>query len=292
MKKLLLIFSAACLFMVPKVQAQYDTTTSWGVKYVYNGSDYPGSFLKLKIAVANPRISGTGGQVVFYDSETSQFNQIQVKGVSQVSDARQKTNITNLNKGLGTILNLRPVSFNWKNETMNTRSAGGETTKSIGFLAQEVAQYMPEIVTLSSTGDSLVDYTAIIPVLVQAIKEQNTTIQLLESELSELSSKVDASDNVTATRTALLSEAVLNQNTPNPFDATTTISFTVPTSARTAFISVCNLQGTQVKKYTIASRGEGSLILSTSELGLPGMYMYSLIVDGKLIDTKRMYVMD
>lgn len=292
MKKYLLIFSVACLFMAPKVQAQYDTTISWGVKYEYNRSDYPGSFLKFKVAVANPRISGTGGQIVFYDSETSQFNQIQVKGVSQVSDARQKANITDLNMGLGTVLSLRPISFTWKNETMNTRSANGTTTKSLGFLAQEVAQYMPEIVTLSSTGDSLVDYTAIIPVLVQAIKEQNTTIQLLESELSELSSKVNAADNPIATRTTMLSEAILNQNEPNPFDASTTISFSIPASARTAFISICNLQGTQVKKYDIASRGEGSLMLTAADVSLPGLYMYSLIVDGKLIDTKRMYVMN
>ena len=119
--------------------------------------------MKLKVAVANPRISGTGGKVVFYDSESSQYNYIEVKGVYQSSDARLKTNITPLNSGLGTILGLKPVSYNWKSETSQLRSAEAVPSKAFGFLAQEVAEVMPEIVTLSSTGDSLVDYTAVIP---------------------------------------------------------------------------------------------------------------------------------
>ena len=87
------------------------------------------------------------------------------KGFYQSSDARLKTNITPLNSGLGTILGLKPVSYNWKSETSQLRSAEAVTSKAFGFLAQEVAEVMPEIVTLSSTGDSLVDYTAVIPVL-------------------------------------------------------------------------------------------------------------------------------
>ena len=219
--------------------------------------------MKLKVAVANPRISGTGGKVVFYDSESSQYNYIEVKGVYQSSDARLKTNITPLNSGLGTILGLKPVSYNWKSETSQLRSAEAVPSKAFGFLAQEVAEVMPEIVTLSSTGDSLVDYTAVIPVLVQAVKELDATIQQLELQLDE---KANLSDL---------------QNNKN-------ISFTIPTSARSAFISICNLQGTQVKKFDIATRGEGSIMVSFSDLGVAGMYMYSLVVDGQLISTKRM----
>jgi len=95
-------------------------------------------------------------------------------------------------------------------------------------------------------------------------------------------------NNKNLTSKSLLSNAVMNQNTPNPFNSTTNISFTIPTSARSAFISICNLQGTQVKKFDIATRGEGSIMVSFSDLGVAGMYMYSLVVDGQLISTKRM----
>ena len=82
-------------------------------------------------------------------------------------------------------MGLKPVSYNWKSETSQLRSAEAVPSKAFGFLAQEVAEVMPEIVTLSSTGDSLVDYTAVIPVLVQAVKELDATIQQLELQLDE-----------------------------------------------------------------------------------------------------------
>ena len=256
MKRSVSLLGILCLFVSFSVQAQYTNIQTWGQKLYYNGSDYPGTFLKLKVAVANPRISGTGGKVVFYDSESSQYNYIEVKGVYQSSDARLKTNITPLNSGLGTILGLKPVSYNWKSETSQLRSAEAVPSKAFGFLAQEVAEVMPEIVTLSSTGDSLVDYTAVIPVLVQAVKELDATIQQLELQLDEKANLSDLQNNKNLTSKSLLSNAVMNQNTPNPFNSTTNISFTIPTSARSAFISICNLQGTQVKKFDIATRGE------------------------------------
>ena len=112
MKRSVSLLGILCLFVSFSVQAQYTNIQTWGQKLYYNGSDYPGTFLKLK-----------GGKVVFYDSESSQYNYIEVKGVYQSSDARLKTNITPLNSGLGTILGLKPVSYNWKSETSQLRSA-------------------------------------------------------------------------------------------------------------------------------------------------------------------------
>lgn len=292
MKRITFLLSVICMLFAASANAQYNTTEAWGHKYIYNGSDYRGSFLKFKMAVANPRISGTGGQVVFYDSETSQYNAIQVRSVSQISDSRLKENIVPLNKGLGTILGLKPVSFTWKNETMNQLSANGGVANSLGFLAQDVSQFMPEIVTLSSTGDSLVDYTAMIPVLVQATREMNQTINMMQNEIDQLKSELNGQNQENATRSTSSAVAFLNHNTPNPFNSTTTIAFTIPASAHNAFISICNLQGTQVSKYNIASRGEGVLTVSATDLKNSGMYMYSLIVDGQLISTKRMFVTD
>ena len=132
------------------------------------------------------------------------------------------------------------------------------------------------------------DATAVIPVLVQAVKELDATIQQLELQLDEKANLSDLQNNKNLTSKSLLSNAVMNQNTPNPFNSTTNISFTIPTSARSAFISICNLQGTQVKKFDISTRGKVSIIVSFSDLGVAGMYMYSLVVDGQLISTKRM----
>ena len=191
MKKITFLLGVLCLLVSFTAQAQYDNIQTWGQKLYYNGSDYPNSFMKFKIAVANPRISGTGGKVVFYDSDTYQYNTIEVKSVSQASDARLKTNINPLNNGLGAILGLKPVSFNWKNESSQLRSSNAVPTKSLGFLAQDVEKVLPEIVSLSSTGDSLVDYTAIIPVLVQAVKDLDGIVQQLELQLDEKANIAD-----------------------------------------------------------------------------------------------------
>lgn len=292
MKKITFLLGVLCLLVSFTAQAQYDNIQTWGQKLYYNGSDYPNSFMKLKIAVANPRISGTGGKVVFYDSDTYQYNTIEVKSVSQASDARLKTNINPLNNGLGAILGLKPVSFNWKNESSQLRSSNAVPTKSLGFLAQDVEKVLPEIVSLSSTGDSLVDYTAIIPVLVQAVKDLDGIVQQLELQLDEKANIADIQGTTVTTASAMLADATLNQNTPNPFNSSTNISFTIPSSARSAFIMVCNLQGTQVKKYEIAQRGNGNIMVSSSDLGSAGMYMYTLVVDGKQISTKRMLVVE
>lgn len=64
------------------------------------------------------------------------------------------------------------------------------------------------------------DYTAVIPVLVQAVKELDATIQQLELQLDEKANLSDLQNNKNLTSKSLLSNAVMNQNTPNPFNST------------------------------------------------------------------------
>ena len=82
-------------------------------------------------------------------------------------------------------------------------------------------------------------------------------------------------------------KAELYSNIPNPFKEQTTISFFIPETAYGASIHIYNLQGKQIKQINIGERGNGSVIINGYEL-TPGMYMYTLIVDGKEIDTKKM----
>lgn len=52
MKRSVSLLGILCLFVSFSVQAQYTNIQTWGQKLYYNGSDYPGTFLKLKVAVA------------------------------------------------------------------------------------------------------------------------------------------------------------------------------------------------------------------------------------------------
>ena len=86
-----------------------------------------------------------------------------------------------------------------------------------------------------------------------------------------------------------INKGKLNQNTPNPASFITSISFLVPEIRKNASIQLCNIMGISVMKIPITSIGQNSIDVNTTEL-TNGVYMYSLIVDDCLIDTKRMVV--
>lgn len=83
--------------------------------------------------------------------------------------------------------------------------------------------------------------------------------------------------------------AKLNQNFPSPANSRTTISCIIPKDCKSAYLQLYNMIGAVIMKMPITSVGQNSLDINTSEL-VNGIYMYSLIVDGRLIDTKRMVV--
>jgi hypothetical protein len=79
----------------------------------------------------------------------------------------------------------------------------------------------------------------------------------------------------------------LYQNSPNPFNESTVIRFVLPETIVAASLYIYNMQGNQVMSYDISDRGFSSLEILGSELQ-PGMYLYTLLADGKEIDTKKM----
>ncbi len=62
---------------------------------------------------------------------------------------------------------------------------------------------------------------------------------------------------------------------------------TVPEDVGFATVMIYNLEGKQMKNIQVQDRGKVSVKISGSELSA-GMYLYALIADGKVVDTKRM----
>jgi len=81
-------------------------------------------------------------------------------------------------------------------------------------------------------------------------------------------------------------EPVLYQTKPNPFSANTGISCYVPEIIDSAFIYVYNLQGTQLKSFPL-TQGLNTVTILASELPA-GMYLYTLVVDDEIIESKKM----
>jgi hypothetical protein len=150
-----------------------------------------------------------------------------------------------------------------------------------GLIAQDAIKIVPEVVRIDSIGYGI-DYIELIPLLIEAIKEQNTKIIALETKAGE--SKLKSTEALLPDD---LSSATLGKNIPNPFNQTTSIEFYMPSTVQKAVFYVYDLQGKQIKSMTLAERGNGIVIIQGSEL-LPGIYYYSLIADGMEIGTEKM----
>lgn len=114
-------------------------------------------------------------------------------GAIQTSDRRAKQNVRDCTYGLGALMNLRPVSFEWKDRP--------EQGTKLGLIAQDVLQVIPEAVRtheilVPDDGESMerveldrlgMAYTDLIPVLINAIQEQQQEIDDLRARLEALS---------------------------------------------------------------------------------------------------------
>ena len=98
---------------------------------------------------------------------------------TSTSDEKYKYNILPINYGLNTILQLKPVNFQW---------IEGEE-QDLGFIAQDVADIIPEAVDTNWNSDLLMRYESIIPILTKAIQEQNALIKALEQRILILENK-------------------------------------------------------------------------------------------------------
>lgn len=102
--------------------------------------------------------------------------------LSQLSDNRLKTNIEQISNPLKKIMRLNGYHYHWV-------SAQQDQSLQTGLLAQEVETVFPELVKENETGMKSVNYSGLIPVLIEAIKVQQHQIETLEKRLTQLERK-------------------------------------------------------------------------------------------------------
>jgi hypothetical protein len=151
--------------------------------------------------------------------------------------------------------------------------------------ADQLEKNYPDLVYENEDGSKSINYMEMIPLLVQSINELHEKIAKLESTSTKTNTNTTSINN-SASTTDL---AILYQNSPNPFSAKTSIEFNVPEDAKVATINIYDMTGKQIKQVNASTNGKHSIDIDANELGT-GMFLYSFIIDGKLIDTKRMIV--
>jgi hypothetical protein len=225
---------------------------------------------------------------------------------AQYSDNKFKKNIVPLNGSLDRILKLMPVKYDLDFTSIGSLKEDDEKygKNQLGLIAQDVLKIVPEVVVKDSIGYAI-DYNKLVPLLIEAVKEQQiqiVTLQKIVAQHEEEILALEKNSNNTTTKekstssssSEIITEGIDNnyntalyQNTPNPFNTDTKIDYSLNDSINKAYIIINDLNGNEIKQIELSMKGHGSVIIHGSELKA-GMYLYTLIANNIIIDTKRM----
>ncbi|OXB08389.1 hypothetical protein B0A81_08710, partial [Flavobacterium plurextorum] len=109
---------------------------------------------------------------------------------SQSSDRRFKKDIAPITNALDKIMKIEGVGYNWRADEFKNMSF--DQKHQLGVIAQDIEKVLPEAVTIDDKGYYSVSYTTIIPVLVEAVKEQQNEILLLKQNQKEQQNELEA----------------------------------------------------------------------------------------------------
>jgi len=232
------------------------------------------------------------------------------------SDKRLKKNIKPFEDGLNTLMQIEPKRFE-----LNAKYGKREGKEGIGVIAQEIREVAPYMVYGEEKEDEYLGYSAnaLWYILVNAVKEQQQQIkeekdqkesfkQEVEDQLNQLKEKVEQladqqegnanrfknqeKQNLNK-RTVSIGEddnakkAMLLQNRPNPYSGETVIPYYLPKDFESANLLITSTNGQVIKRVTLKQAGKSELTLRTEGLNA-GQYLYSLIVDGQKMQTRKM----
>jgi hypothetical protein len=237
---------------------------------------------------------------------TSGTVKLNINGVSKAlayfatSDIRFKKDIKTISNAIDILKKIEGKTYLWKSEEFKDK--GFSNVKQYGFIAQELEKIIPEVVATDEIGFKSVSYDMIIPILVQGVKEQSSVIESQQKQIDELKSMVNSlaisiannnnnnNGNNTSSQVLSLNDKnaiVLSQNVPNPFAESTVITYNIPSDFSKAQFIFTTIEGKIIKTADLKQKGFGTLNVFANDLST-GFYSYSLIVDGKVIDTKKM----
>jgi hypothetical protein len=225
-------------------------------------------------------------------------------GTYQSSDAKLKKNIKLLPSSIDKINLLKPSTYNYRVDEFKEMNLPEEN--QIGLIAQDVEKVFPELVKEVSAEDhfdkqgnkmgttpafKVINYTALIPVLISGIQEQQKSITeqraMLEAQATEIEDLKNKLTTGINNQDHSSSEIKLYQNEPNPFDQEAIIKYNLPENVTNAYVAVYDLAGKELEKFLLTEKGEASVKITSDKLSA-GIYIYSIIADNKLIDSKRM----
>lgn len=223
------------------------------------------------------------------------------------SDRKFKNNIKVIDNANSIIKKLNPSSY-----FMNTDNEYGlnfSSRKQYGFISQEVEAILPELVfdvhkpaSIDKSGKEVtkevdykgLNYMAFIALLTKGLQEELLQIETQQAKLerqeeiiNDLTQKISGTTGVHDLSTE--ANFQMSQNVPNPFTHETIVNYKIPVTVENAYMAVYDLTGKQITTIGIEQKGSASITITTEKL-VAGIYIYSIVADGKVLDSKRMIV--
>ncbi|HYG53157.1 MAG TPA: tail fiber domain-containing protein [Flavobacteriales bacterium] len=224
-------------------------------------------------------------------------------GWISVSDRQFKKDIANIDNPMKIIKQLNPQSYYFNNN--NDKGMHFTEKKQFGFIAQELEKVLPDLVydvtrpeirdvegnlQYEKLDHKAVNYDGFIAFLVAGMQEQQKQIDELKQALAASPSGAGMNNALPSTTIELSDKynLVLDQNVPNPFAEQTTITYSLPENVQKAQLLFYNAEGRLINSAELEKiPGNGQLNVFASDLS-NGTYTYTLVVDGRIMGTKKM----
>lgn len=227
----------------------------------------------------NGTITGTGLNVKFPQERiaTTSVDNVseQFRSLNACSYYKEDYRDSTFKLAGDTLSEMRPLSFFQTQDISKQHYA---------LSADDLEKLFPDLVYDEEDGSKSINYIEMIPLLVQAIGE-------LKSEINRLNNCYQMHiKRFTTELEEIGTESIkyaLEQNMPNPFSSSTSIGIFLPETTREATLLICDLDGKMLQKKALTKRGKFVETISLNAYE-EGLYLYSLIADGVLLQTKRM----
>ncbi|MFK8101970.1 MAG: tail fiber domain-containing protein [Saprospiraceae bacterium] len=316
-----------------RAQSSSTTAVSLGVRRIFSSFFVPNLvFTSSRFWISDKDYSGspsaTCGQLIsFFGRNTSNNTVFTLYGSAIAnggtwipSDRTLKKDVAEIQNATDLVQKLRGVTYEYL--TQERPELNLSRGLQYGFITQEVQKIMPNAVRVaddSKEGQAdyqVMQYTQVIPVLTEALKEvivkqddglteqleinlqlenklnqQEKLINTLEDRLKALEARLNTqSDKRMGMETGIIStEGVsLRQNRPNPFQGETVIQYTIPSTMVTAQLVIYDLNGRAIFSSNLAA-GDGQVNVLAADLS-SGVYFYAIENGGQTLARQKMAV--
>ena len=247
----------------------------------------------------------SGTYAAYFYGDTYSDGNLTTNALYNLSDIRLKKNIVpfaqskaSAGSALESLQNLEVLEYNLespsgrltvdskekKDNKLSELKAVEAKRRHYGISAQELQKIYPDLVLEGQDGYLAVNYTELVPILIRSIQELKAELDEVRGGSDDASLSRDVSTNIEMSMAS--TGNVLYQNKPNPFKGSTTIRFRLDDNARDAAICIFDMSGKMLRQIPVDSSME-SVVINGGDLSA-GLYLYSLVVNGQEIDTKRM----